>query len=379
MMKTRRVLTAGDRLASPSLFLLPFLCALCASVANSAFADEVLRPRVVIVSQFEPGADEGDRPGEFQFWVEREKLSRVIPLPVAFHDVRANADGTVIGIVTGGGTARAAATVMALGCDPRFDLTKSYWLINGIAGVDPADASLGSAAWAEWVVDGDLAHEIDPREMPKDWTTGFVPLDQSVPYGKPKKAEGDYFNMVYHLNGGLREWAYQLTKDTPLESFSDDKVKKLRERYVDHPNARRPAFVLKGDEISASTFWHGALLDRWANDWVSYWTDGQANYVMTAMEDSGSLQSLKFLAKAGRVDWNRIMVLRTASNYDSPPPGMTAAESLAVENAGSLSAYLPSLEAAHAVGSPVVHELVNHWSDYESTPPSKTPVTSGQQ
>ncbi|OAI42656.1 purine nucleoside permease [Verrucomicrobia bacterium SCGC AG-212-E04] len=363
----------GSRLVPSSFLLVPFLCVLCASVENSAAADEVFRPRVVIVSQFEPGADEGDRPGEFQFWVEREKLSRVIPLPAAFHDVRANADGTIIGIVTGGGTARAAATVMALGCDARFDLTKSYWLINGIAGVDPADASLGSAAWAEWVVDGDLAHEIDPREMPKDWTTGFIPLDQSVPYGKPKKAEGEYFNMVYHLNGALREWAFRLTRDTPLDGFSDDKVKKLRERYVDYPNARKSAFVLKGDEISASTFWHGAVLDRWANDWVSYWTDGKANYVMTAMEDSGSLQSLKFLAKAGRVDWNRIMVLRTASNYDSPPPGMTAAESLAAENASSLSAYLPSLEAAYAVGSRVVHEIVNNWPKYESTPPSDKP------
>ncbi len=71
---------------------------------------------------------------------------------------------------------------MALGCDPRFDLREAYWLVAGIAGVDPADASLGSAAWAEWVVDGDLAHEIDPREMPKEWTTGFFPLDESDPY-----------------------------------------------------------------------------------------------------------------------------------------------------------------------------------------------------
>ncbi|MGC4075145.1 MAG: hypothetical protein QM760_22115 [Nibricoccus sp.] len=28
--------------------------------------------------------------------------------------------------------------------DPRFDFSKAYWLVAGIAGVDPADASLGS-------------------------------------------------------------------------------------------------------------------------------------------------------------------------------------------------------------------------------------------
>lgn len=362
------------RLLPSSLLLVPFGGVLFAFLVTRVVAADIIRPRVVIVSQFEPGADEGDQPGEIQFWVEREKLFRVIPLPAAFHHVRANADGTVIGIVTGGGTARAAATVMALGVDPRFDFSKSYWLINGIAGVDPADASLGSAAWVEWVVDGDLAHEIDPREIPRNWPTGFVPLNQPVPYGQPKKTEGAYYNMMYHLNGSLREWAFQLTRDTPLENFANEKVRKARARYVRHPNARRPAFVLKGDEISASTFWHGALLNRWANDWVSYWTDGQANYVMTAMEDSGSLQSLTFLAKAGRIDWNRIMVLRTASNYDSPPPGMTAGESLAKENAGSLSAYLPSLEAAYAVGSQVVHELNTHWDKFESTIPTPPPA-----
>jgi len=83
---------------------------------------------------FERGRDTGDVPGEFQFWVEREHLDRVIPLPAAFHDVRANVDGTLIGIVTGSGTSNAAASIMALGCDPRFDLRKSYWLIAGLAG-----------------------------------------------------------------------------------------------------------------------------------------------------------------------------------------------------------------------------------------------------
>src|SRR3954470_12320265 len=137
---------------------------------------ETIAPKVVIVAMFEPGKDTGDVPGEFQFWVERLRLDKVYPLPSAYHDVRSNADGSVIGIVTGVGNTRAAATIMALGSDSRFDLSKSYWLVAGIAGIDPADASVGSAAWAEWIVNGDLGHEIDPREIPADWPTGYVPL-----------------------------------------------------------------------------------------------------------------------------------------------------------------------------------------------------------
>ena len=59
----------------------------------------LVAPKVVIVAMFEPGNDTGDTPGEFQYWVERLKLDKVYPLPSAYHDVRSNADGSVIGIV----------------------------------------------------------------------------------------------------------------------------------------------------------------------------------------------------------------------------------------------------------------------------------------
>ena len=54
---------------------------------------------------------------------------------------------------TGGGVTNAATSVTALALDSRFDLSKAYWIVAGIAGVDPQDASLGSAAWAKWLVD----------------------------------------------------------------------------------------------------------------------------------------------------------------------------------------------------------------------------------
>jgi purine nucleoside permease len=127
---------------------------------------------------FDAGADSGDRPGEFQSWVEREKLTQVRLFPQGFRDLRTNADGSVLGVVTGVGTAKSAATIMALGLDPRCDLSKSYWLVAGIAGIDPADGSLGSAVWAEWVVDGDFGPEIDAREIPAGWTRGYIPLQK---------------------------------------------------------------------------------------------------------------------------------------------------------------------------------------------------------
>ena len=32
-----------------------------------------------------------------------------------------------------------------------FDFSRTYWVVNGIAGVNPSVASIGSAAWAHYV------------------------------------------------------------------------------------------------------------------------------------------------------------------------------------------------------------------------------------
>lgn len=328
-------------------------------------AEKKIPVKVVVVTMFERGADTGDQPGEFQNWVEREKLDRVLPFPQGWRDLRMNKDG-VLAVCTGVGTARAAASIMALGMDPRFDLTQAYWLVAGIAGIDPLDASTGSAAWAEWILDGDLGHEIDAREIPADWKTGMIPLRKSKPYEMPRRLpdEGE----VYQLDPALTEWAFQLTKDVKLTD--NEAMREQRERFS-APAARRPPFVLKGDTMSSGTFWHGRKLSEWANDWTKYHTDGKGNYVTTAMEDTGTLQSLTWLQKAGKVNRQRVLVLRTASNFDQQRDGITAPESLAETKVGSYVAYLPSLDAAHRVGSVVVHELLRDWKRYSKQMPGR--------
>jgi len=138
--------------------------------------------KVVIVTMFEIGEDEGDTAGEFQLWKERQNLDERVAFPHGHHDLFLNPDTGVLAIVTGVGTMNSAATMMALGLDQRFDLSNAYWLVAGIAGIDPEDASIGSAAWSTWLVDGDLGHEIDPREIPKDWDYGFFARRTQFPF-----------------------------------------------------------------------------------------------------------------------------------------------------------------------------------------------------
>jgi len=118
------------------------------------------------------------------------------------------------------------------------------------------------------------------------------------------------------------------------------------------------------------TFCHGKLMSQWANYWVKYHTEGEGNYVTTGMEDTGTLQSLTFLSRAGRVDVARVLVLRTASNFDQQRPGISAAESLAETKIGTYSAYKPALEAAWRVGHVVVRELTRRWDEYRNRLPA---------
>src|SRR4029077_16383544 len=101
--------------------------------------------------------------------------------------------------------------------------------------------------------------------------------------------------------------------------------------------------------------------------WTRYFSGG--NYMISAMEDSGTMQALTFLSSAGRVDLQRVLVLRTVSNYDREAPGSTPAESLKGLVFGSYSAYMPALEAAEMVGDKVVREIVEHWDKWEGKIP----------
>jgi len=90
------------------------------------------------------------------------------------------------------------------------------------------------------------------------------------------------------------------------------------------------------------------------------------------MEETGTFQSLTYLDKINRVDIDRVMVLRTASNFTMPPPGISAAENLLQENEGYTGLNL-AVESAYIVGSVVIDEILNNWPVYEKQIPAAIP------
>jgi len=341
------------------------LACLSGGIGNSANGAEPIQVKAVVAVTFEVGQDTGDRPGEFQFWVEGEKLDREMPFPAGVHKLRTNADQSVLGIVTGTGPMSSSASIMALGLDPRFDLSKAYWIVSGIAGADPEDASLGSAVWANYVLDGDLVYEVDAREAPKSWPYSRLAIGAKRPNELPTQGPGrDIERLVYELNPKLVDWAYQLTKDVPL--MDTPEMAKQRALYKGYPNANKPPFVLKGDDLGSGTYWHGKLMNQWANDWVKLLTGGHGNYVMTDMEDHGMATALRRLAGMKKVDFRRVLFLRTASNYCIQAPGQSVEDSLTSPYVGAL----PAFDSAYRVGSVVLHQILRQWPAHRDKIPS---------
>jgi purine nucleoside permease len=80
---------------------------------------------------------------------------------------------------------------------------------------------------------------------------------------------------------------------------------------------------------------------------------------MTDEEDFAIVTTLERLSSIGKVDRQRVLVLRGASNFDQPPPGEPAVGSLqtTAENGGLRLA----MENGWRVGTVFVQEVVGHW------------------
>jgi purine nucleoside permease len=252
----------------------------------------------------------------------------------------------------------------ALISDPRFDVSHTYWIVAGIAGVDPAAATVGSAAWARWVVDGDPVFEMDDREIPKDWPYGIYALGTKRPDVKPDASgvhsvglQQGSSGMVWKLDAGLVGWAYGLTKGVTLAD--NPALVKARGAYAAQGGVQAAPSVMLGDTLATVRFWHGAKRTQWARNWVKTWTDGDGHFVMSACEDQGILDVLTLYGADHKVDPARVLVLRGGSNFTEEPAG----HSQVLDDftpGGALAAY----ESVYRTATPVVRALVSGWATY---------------
>lgn len=333
----------------------------CAAGATAQPAEKTRPPpralKVLIVSMFEPEAAP---------WIAPLRLTESVPVAGLLPEspaLRCNADDVCL-LVAGMGHANAAASTLAVSLDPRLDLTRTYVLVAGIAGIDPARGTLGSAAWARWLVDFGIAHEIDAREMPRGWSGGYFGIMTRGPGSKPKL---EYHTEVARLDEALLQKALSLSRVAVLDDSPQAKV--YRAKYRSAP-ANAPPQVIQCDTLGGDTWWHGDLLGRQARAWTRLLTDGQGTYCTTQQEDNATYNALSRAAAAGRADLKRLAVLRTGSNFDRPHPGQSAHASLMASTNGATGGFVPATNNLYRAGAPLVNDIVARWPEWrEGVPP----------
>jgi purine nucleoside permease len=328
-----------------------------ASLAGPAQAVRPAPPRpvkVMIVTLFGPEAAP---------WLARLAITRSVRVPGLsdqYPEVKCTRDDVCV-MTTGMGHANAAASTMALVLSPQFDLSHTWFVVTGIAGIDPEAGTLGSAAWARWLVDSGLQQEFDPREAPAGWPTGYVGIGAADPATKPKL---EYGTEVFRLDEALLQRALALGRDAKLED--NDTAAAYRKQYPQAAAQAKPS-VIQCDTLGGDTWWHGERLGERARRWTTLLTDGQGRYCTTQQEDNATFEALRRGAAAGRLDLKRVAVLRTGANFDRPHPGQTAQESLNAQSGG----FPLSTANLYNAAWPLVSDIVARWPQWRLGVPAQ--------
>ena len=335
------------------LTLLAFvLMALAAEPAHAAIA-----PRVLVITMFD---------GEARPWLEHEPLTRAVPVPglaPRYPAVHCTDDAHLCLLTTDMGYANAASVTAALVLSGRFDLRRTYVIVAGIGGIDPAFGTLGSAHWARYVVDGGLTYALDPRQAPAGWPSGILALGASQP---GEKGDWNAGTELYRLDEALLQRAHALTRD--VELLDSDAARAYRARYPAAPGNAPPQVGIC-DTLSSDTYWHGSVLAAAMATQAAVVSDGKAQVCTTQMEDNATLTALRHGALAGRVDLRRVAVLRTGSNFDREAPGQDAAESLRAKSGG----FVPATTNAYRVANALAQAIIGDWRHWREGVPEAAP------
>lgn len=235
-----------------------------------------------------------------------------------FPHVHCTEDGQICQVTTGESEINAASTIMAMVLSDKFDLKKTYFMIGGIAGVSPKYGTLGSVALARYAVQVALQYEFDAREMPENFTTGYLAYGTYYPTEYPTTIYG---TEVFEVNEALREIAYGYAVKATLSDNDEAAVYRAKYAPVSMYSAATTApSVIKCDSATSDVYYSGTLLSEAFENTTTIWTNGTGEYCMTAQEDNATLEVMVRMAIEGLVDFSRIIVMRTGKSHALPTP-----------------------------------------------------------
>lgn len=318
----------------------------------------IFQPKVVVVSMFELERDPWLKELDFVHNVSVPGLSPLYP------QVHFTTNYTIMQATTGEGEINAASSITALLLNPLFDFSKSYFLIAGIAGGESSLTTIGSVTFAKYAVQVGLQYQVDYREYihtNPNWTSGYFGYGVDNPWTYPANVYG---TEVFELNENLRDRAVKLAKTAELNNGTEANAK-FRALY-NETAARSLPKVVACDSYTSDNYYFGNVLSDYFKAYGEMMTNSTGSdkfrYCSTAQEDNASLEAFLRMDLHGLVDFSRVVVMRTISDFARPPPSY-ANDTVGFfndANQGGISASIANLVIA---GKPFVHDVLTHWDD----------------
>lgn len=256
----------------------------------------VYQPKAFIISMFMPERDP---------WLKAMDFVRNITIPglaPIYPTIHCTTNYTICQMTTGEGEINAASSVTSLTLSPLFDLSKTYFLIAGIAGGEPQYVTIGGVTFNKYAIQVGLEYQIayqDYESTNPEWTSGYFAYGTDGPDQYPTNVYG---TEVFEVNEKLRDRAFELASTVELNNGTETAAK-FRALY-DFDAAKANPAVVKCDGLTSDNYFTGNVLGDYFSSFANLMTNGSATYCATAQEDNASLEAFTRADKYGLVDFN---------------------------------------------------------------------------
>ena len=186
----------------------------------------------------------------------------------------------------------------------------------------------------------------------------YVPLGSTDPTQYPQSIYG---TEVFEVNDALRQLAIGFARTAQLNDSSAAIA--YRANYattgVYDAGSQGPS-VIGCDVATSDVYFSGTLLGEAFENTTKLFTNGSGVYCTTAQEDNATLEALLRGAIVNLTDFSRIIVLRTASDFDRPYVGEADTVNLFYADQGGFD---PAIANIYLAGVKVVEGILDGWDN----------------
>lgn len=194
----------------------------------------------------------------------------------------------------------------------------------------------------------------------------YVPQGSTNPTEYPQSIYG---TEVFEVNDALRQLAIGFASKAVLNDSAAAQAYRANYASTSAYNAGSTGpSVVACDVATSDVYFSGSLLSEAFENTTKLFTNGSGKYCTTAQEDNATLEALLRGAVANLTDFSRIIVMRTASDFDRPYAGEAATTNLWWANQGGFD---PAIANIYLAGIKVVEGILGGWdSTFEKGVPA---------